>query len=170
MREFHRNLSETHAVQANKVEGHARRTPTALFARSRDEGIPGPPAFLWRLRKAGYRWRGDINQMVASRALDLASGRLHAHKMLLAVRAFHFSDTPSFQSRLLRLLLRLRPSKSLRFTDIVATLRLPSGSPPCSRFPNPVGQKVAGSLRKLTEVTETCGRFRAHPPPQLKPF
>jgi hypothetical protein len=36
-------------------------------------------------------WSGDVNQVVAGRALDLASGKLHsALEMLLAMGAFEF--------------------------------------------------------------------------------
>jgi len=56
------------------------------------EGIPGLAALARDVCKAKARRRtGNVNQMIARRALDLASGKLHfTLQMLLAMGALKF--------------------------------------------------------------------------------
>src|SRR5262245_28810125 len=76
----------------------ADRTPSAKqvrlrrFARWRNESVPGATAFLGGVCKAGAGgWIGDINDVVAGRAFDLASGELWvAFQMLFTVGALEF--------------------------------------------------------------------------------
>src|SRR6516162_9258067 len=66
--------------------------------------VPGFSALAGHARKAGGRgWVGNVDQVVAGRALDLTSGMLNgALQVLLAVRAFKFEIARRHESRRLR--------------------------------------------------------------------
>ena len=72
------------------------------FSVAGHEGVPGFAALAGHARETGARRRiGNVDQVIAGRALDLPSGMLHAaFQMLLAMRAFKFEIAGRHESKM----------------------------------------------------------------------